>query len=304
MRKINKGKNKFIIGLTIGLIIASCGVYATTITGSNITYSNTTSGLSSINVQGAIDELYEKAKSHCPDNHICSLLRKVRDKNPNIIKAYLYDEKNSNTKCMTGDESTCKETNCINYSNQNHCPAGTIIKYRINSSTIKKFHVMFDEGNTMTMQSQEEIVYSTTWNSTSDITKGPITILTDLENETKGWSNVNNQTYTLGTTSLSGEGAYTGCNEYNSCTTNSYTLSERTAKARLITVQEATALGCSNEKNSCPRWLNSSNSYWTSTVHNSSPSSVYYINHNLFNNIYYITTTKQLPAHAVIEIAK
>ena len=64
-RQIIKRYHKTLIfGIIIGMIIASGGVYAiTSIAGSNITYSNTNSGLSSTNVQGAIDELYNKTKS-------------------------------------------------------------------------------------------------------------------------------------------------------------------------------------------------------------------------------------------------
>ena len=69
-----------------------------------------------------------------------------------------------------------------------------------------------------------------------------------------GWSNVNVQTYTMGTTVFR-DNAYTGCSSSSSCTTNTYTLASRTAKARMITVQEAKALGCSEATKSCPIWM-------------------------------------------------
>lgn len=304
--KVFKSIRALIIVVILGVMIIGGGVYAaTTIIGSNVTYSNTKSGLKSTNVQEAIDELYETAKSHCPDGHICSLLKMVKDKNSNIVKAYIYDEKNSGTKCITGNESTCKETTCINYANQNYCKAGTIIKYKVNSSTTKTFHVMFDEGKKMTMISQQNIS-SGSWNNTSDYTKGPITILTILEEKTKDWNNVNSQTYTLGKTSLSGEGSYTGCSASSNCTVNSYTLPERTARARLITVQEAMALGCTDSSNSCPNWFiaDDNNSYWTSSVYTPVSSHVYYVNHGEFLNVYHTVLNNDLAVRAVVEVSK
>ena len=246
---------KVIVVIMIGLAISSIGVYAiTTIAGDNITYSNSKSGLNSTNVQGAIDELYEKAKGA---ESIKSL--------PNIVTAYTYSETGSN-KCVTGEESTCKRTTCYETKTANSCSAGTIIKYKVNDITIVNFHVLFDQGSTMTLQSQKNIVKAA-WNSNNDITKGPITALNALEKAIAGWTNVNNQTYTLGTTNLSGKGAYTGCDGNLDCITNTYTLPPKTAKARMITLQEAKALGCSKDIYSCPKYLTAtSNAYWTSST--------------------------------------
>lgn len=52
---------KFLIGIIIGVLMCATGVYATTIiSGNNVTFSNTTSGLSATNVQGALEELYKQ----------------------------------------------------------------------------------------------------------------------------------------------------------------------------------------------------------------------------------------------------
>ena len=62
-RTINifKKNYKILIGILIGLIISLGGAYAaTTIAGSSVTYSNSSSGLSATSVQDAIDELYNK----------------------------------------------------------------------------------------------------------------------------------------------------------------------------------------------------------------------------------------------------
>ena len=246
-RTINifKKNYKILIGVLIGLIISLGGAYAaTTIAGSSVTYSNSSSGLSSTTVQGAIDELYTKTD-----------IRKIG----NYISAYKYSTATS-TKCITGEESTCVKSTCYKTKTSGSCPVGTIIKYKVNDSDIVTFHVMYDTGSTMTMQSQKNILYGTRWYQSDPTngfsnTTGPNNALPILESATAGWTNVNNQTYTMGTTTFK-TNAYTGCSTYSSCATNTYTLASRTTKARMITVQEATDLGCTSDEKSCPIWMN------------------------------------------------
>lgn len=69
--KIIKNK-KYILGIITGILISGTTVYAATIISAvNVSYSNTSSKLSSTNVQDAIDELYTKAKTNCPDGNVC-----------------------------------------------------------------------------------------------------------------------------------------------------------------------------------------------------------------------------------------
>ena len=172
----------------------------------------------------------------------------------NIKVAYTYNS----TSCVTGEESTCVETSCYENKTSGSCPAGTIIKYAVNDSEEKYFHVLHDDGETMILQQRENTVYNTKWYSDSeDNSKGPTTILPVLESATSGWTNVNDQTYTMGTTNFNNTNAFTGCDYHNlNCTTNTYTLGQRTAKARMITLQEAYALGCTENDSSCPNWMN------------------------------------------------
>lgn len=259
MKKITKFFKKnilILLAFTIGLTLSGIGVYAATtyITASNVAYNNSTSKLSSTTVQAALDEAYKKAD--------------IRSRN-NITAAYTYSTATS-TKCITGEESTCVKTTCHKSTTVGSCPAGTIIQYKVNDTDIVTFHVMFDNGTTMTMQSQRNIVYNTMWisdqdykSANTDLTscssscndEGPVTALKALEAATAGWNNVNNQTYTMGTT-LFKTNIFTGCSSYNSCTTNSYTMDSRTVKARMITMQEAVVLGCTQTSKSCPKWLN------------------------------------------------
>ncbi len=74
---LKRRKNyKWIIGIMIGIILSLTGVYAATqYTSKNIYYNNEKSSLSSEDVQGAIDELAEKAKNisitSCPSGYAC-----------------------------------------------------------------------------------------------------------------------------------------------------------------------------------------------------------------------------------------
>ena len=253
MKKEVKRKYKEIIAFIIGgMIFGSIGVYATiNLSSSEITYDNKLSGIKATTLKGAIDELYEKAKSGGSGDS--------GESNPkgNFMAAYTY---NSST-CITGEESSCQKTECYNNKTKGSCPNGTIIKYKVNDTTVKYFHVIHDDGETMTMQQRENTIYNRGWYSSQDTTKGPLTVLPELEKATKDWTNVNLQTYTMGTTNFNGTNAYTGCSANDStgiitCSRNVYTLGARTARARMITVQEATSLGCKTKGQSCPNYMN------------------------------------------------
>ena len=191
--------------------------------------------------------------------------------NQNIISAYTYNQDSTAANyCVTGDETTCVKTTCYKDSTSGSCPSGTIISYKVNESDVVRFHVMYDNGDIITMQTQKNTVYNVPWINADDYAaantdgtscgyascndEGPITILNVLEGATSGWSNVNQQTYMMGTTAFKNN-AYTGCSSYSSCETNTYTLDERTAKARMITTQESADLGCTATNSSCPIWM-------------------------------------------------
>ena len=145
---------------------------------------------------------------------------------------YVY---NSST-CVTGEEETCTGTVCYKTKTSGSCPAGTIIKYKVNDTTLVTFHVIRDYGSYMYMQSQTNTVYNVTLSGT-----GTTSVYSSLYNATSSWSNVNN--VTLSTSSGS-----------------------RTAKARLMTQSEANNLGCSTSEKSCPNWMN--NYLYNSTTYN------------------------------------
>jgi len=169
--------------------------------------------------------------------------------NENILAIYQYNA----ASCITGEEETCNKmtTAPATYT------TGTIVKYKVNDTEEKYFHVISDNGDTLTMQQRENTIYATKWydgESGNDNSQGPITVLPALENATANWTNVNDQTYTMGVTTFK-TNAFTGCG-YTECTTNTYTLGNRTGKARMITAQEAGELGCTSSNQSCPAWMN------------------------------------------------
>jgi len=235
--------------------------------------------------------------------------------NSNITNIYAYNqETGSDTFCVTGEESTCVQIEApATYE------AGTIIKYKVNDTEEKYFHVISDNGTTLTLQQRENTINLVAWYAGSNNNaNGPTTILPALESATSMWSNVIDQTYTLGTTVLK-TNKYTGCTA-TSCTKNAYTLSSRTAKARLITMQEAIGLGCTTTQKSCPVWMynylynstgfggtvnqgtSQNTGYWTISADSSRTTSVWNINFTGLVNSY--NTSSIEGGRAVIMINK
>ena len=79
VKKILKNNVKVLVGIIIGTMVTGTGVYAATvINASDVSYKNASSGMTSENVQGAIEELNTKAttkiaeaKKECPDGYRC-----------------------------------------------------------------------------------------------------------------------------------------------------------------------------------------------------------------------------------------
>ena len=112
----------------------------------------------------------------------------------------------------------------------------------------------------MTLQSRNSLGNRDSWyqnDSTpgvSDNTKGPLTYIEKIEKRCEGWTNAKDLEYEMGVTEFN-KNAFTGCDDNLSCTTNTYTMKNRTAKARMITVQEAVMVGCTTTAGSCPIWM-------------------------------------------------
>ncbi len=196
------------------------------------------------------------------------MIPKTEKENKNISNIWKYDQiAGSSTFCVTGEESMCVELT----EKPDTYESGTIVKYKVNDTKELYFHIISDNGDTLTMQQRENTIYAL------------------------------DQTYTLGTTVFK-DNAFTGCsiNAANNltCTKNTYTLSTRTTKVRMITIQELLSLGCTYSNQTCPvftyNYLKDSlnngatvnqtggdygnnYSYWTATANSTTSSYAWYV---------------------------
>ena len=71
MKKEKNYSSKIFVGIILGILLSLVGVKAASNTekGTNLLYNNSKSGLSSTNVQDAIDEVYNN--SFCPSDYVC-----------------------------------------------------------------------------------------------------------------------------------------------------------------------------------------------------------------------------------------
>ena len=186
--------------------------------------------------------------------------------NPNIKAVYPYEESDTYTTlfgteypgCLGGMEANCVDT-LVNVTSKTTYPVGTIIKYEVADGVEKYFNVLHDNGKTLTLQQRENMVYGVTFYSectSGSELKGPLTALSSLDNATSSWTNVNNISYSIGDSSSSL--GFSLCTSYNDCSGTTYKLTRNNVKARMITVQESTALGCTENSGneSCPKFMN------------------------------------------------
>ena len=96
LKKVTTHTIAFVLGAIVFIVI---GAYAaSTLSSSSVYYDNSTSGGSSTNVSGALNELYN--------------LSDIR-KRPNIIVGYTYNQTSgASNYCVSGDENTCVKTKC------------------------------------------------------------------------------------------------------------------------------------------------------------------------------------------------
>ena len=246
---------------------AECGTYIS-ISGTICTPVTTTSSTSTSST--AEEETTKKTESTTPTIAY----------NENIIAAYTYNQKSgADNYCVTGDESTCVTTTCYKTGTSGSCPAGTIIDYKVNSSTTVRFHVVADMGSYLKLQSQQNTTGTTAWgpsicSSNASYTEfGPLVAMETLKKVTSSWTNVVTYSYNIMDEVSDG-------NEFLSN-------SSAVINARMITYSEAKSVGCSTITKSCPIWMynylsssveagggtvNSSDNvqfYWTQTSENS-----------------------------------
>ena len=266
--------------------------------------------------------------------------------NSHIKKVYRYNENGTGsgtayTGCLGGTEAGCSEV--ANITNSTSYNKGDIVKYEVADGVEKYFNVLYDKGDKLVMQQRENTVYSTAWYAGSnDNTKGPTTILPALENATSSWTNVNNQTYTAGST-IFGTGSFatanTACTWTQGATPNTSLCSSKTypdftktnVKARMITAQEAGDMGCKMYKSggssdmSCKKFMDNylyqsptyggtiaddyhtatdhNYGYWTASSNLSNSTSILYVGRIGYVS-YGNTSDQSFGARAVVEINK
>ena len=71
IKDLVKKNYKVVIGIVIGITVC-IGIGVSAVATKDVVYDNSKSGLTSTNLQGAIDELNTKAKTHCPDGYTCT----------------------------------------------------------------------------------------------------------------------------------------------------------------------------------------------------------------------------------------
>ena len=162
--------------------------------------------------------------------------------NPHIKAVYEYNENGEGTGadftgCLGGSEAGCTDILSTKTASSTYA-VGTIIKYEVKDGEERYFNVIHDDGTTLTLQERQNTVSNVAWGG-AETTSGKA--LYELEQATNDWNYVNTQNYSIGdnTTTL----GYSGCSSSSDCSTATYTLT-RSAKARMITVQELASLNC------------------------------------------------------------
>lgn len=136
----------------------------------------------------------------------------------------------------------------------------------VNNVETYKFNVLADDGKKLTLIMNDYLDNSIYWNNSS-VTLGPANILDYLLAETKDWNNILDII----------DSSYNGCDTYNNCDYNVYSLQMSNSKTRLPMLQDLTNLGCTQTAGSCPSWLSSGLSvngitgFWTSSTTNTNP---------------------------------
>ena len=180
------------------------------------------------------------------------------------------------TKADGTDVTTVSEVDeCVTDKTAGACEPGTAFAIKVNQNNIYKFYVISDAGNKVTLIMDRNIGGRIAWINKEDYieaggnevdfgtygnaTKGPITALKMLESATSSWTNIKAYDYTL-----------------TDDDKNAYSIIRTQVRARLLTKTEASALGCTGSKGSCPSYLYENLSgantekmplaYWTSST--------------------------------------
>ena len=220
----------------------------------------------------------------------------------NVAASTNYNATNIAYSIIVKETSILTSTNnCIN---SGTCSKGTLVNVQVNDTEKYSFYVIDDDGKELTLIMNKNLGDTVAWISKSDYeaaggtkfgntgnnSKGPLTALKELKTRTDGWTNIKAYDYIL-------EDDYV---------VKYQPIEITNVRARMLTLTEATNLGCKNNpnKNSCPSWLYENLSventlekptaYWLSTA-NTSPTDLavgiswygYSTNYGVQNTGYY-----------------
>ena len=173
------------------------------------------------------------------------------------------------------------ENNCFDNKTEGACAAGTEIKYKVNDSNSLYFYVLYDDGNSVTMISKDEIGKST-YNENTDLSAngGPTSAWALLNNNTVDWTNVSSHSYSTENVELKYTLNEYEANEFGNTlyeyipTESNVTTANR--KVRLLTAKEVIDWWYKTIKQyhyyEIPSWVPET---WLESTGGSSPISIY-----------------------------
>lgn len=219
--------------------------------------------------------------------------------------------------------------NCINTGT---CASGTLINVKVNNNQKYNFYVINDIDDKLTLIMDRNLGKLVAWVSKIDYnddtnygtygntSKGPITALTYLNNQTSDWTNINsidNYTYVNNSNGNTNKVGYQkieivdGIAKLTSQDGATITTVEGVSRARLLTNEEARSktIGCQSSDKSCANWIYTNLSadnrgYWLASAnpnYNYYVSSIHYTGKPDSYFPYYTTVNGIRP---VIEITK
>lgn len=220
VKKIIKNNVKVFVGIIIGTMVTGTGVYAATvINASDVSYKNASSGMTSTNVQGAIEELNTKAttkikeaEAKCPEGYECNKITLC--KRATTLHTETCSQTSTSSYC-SGDGYTANgsmKTTTITYGNlgtKGVLTSGDAFDCDVNGdgvydSTTERFYYVSDMTNGVTQDSNTAVLIY--YNNVSDgvasnstayaydtnkdaYTNGPETAIKQLPT-TSQWKNV------------------------------------------------------------------------------------------------------------------
>ena len=340
MKKIGKfikNNYKIVLGIIIGILITGTTVYAAiSIAGKDITYSNTTSGLTATTVQGAIDEIYEKSKTHCPEGYkweklpLCKRATTLHTETCSQTSTSLYCSVDGYTAAGTMGTTT------ITYGSlgtSGTLSTGDAFDCDVNGdgtydATTERFYYVSDMSNGVTTDSNTAVLIyynnvsggvasnstAYAYDSSENNNNGPVTALAQLPT-TSQWKNVSLTNTTRAITNESGGNTTSAGDLPTAFSYDGYA-------ARLLTAQEV-SVGCgfavgslrTGELSTKCKFLMENTNYsssilktlgpWLETPHSSNFSDAWYVFSSIrCLNGYNVTNTGDTGVRPAIEVPK